>query len=141
MALSLFQDPFFFPSTRQLAQSGDDMRTMARLGACDIQETDNAHIFHVDVPGIKRDEVNIELKDNNVLLVSGQRQAKHETEDNEGHKWHRVERSYGSFSRAFHLPENSDVDNITANCDHGELVITVPKAPERQAKNRRIAIQ
>lgn len=55
MALSLFQDPFFFPSTRQLARVSDDMQQMARLGACDIQETESAHLFHIDAPGMARD--------------------------------------------------------------------------------------
>eukprot|EP00045_Choanoeca_perplexa_P018514 m.1140 g.1140 ORF g.1140 m.1140 type:complete len:143 (+) comp1797_c0_seq1:114-542(+) len=142
MALSLFQDPFFFPSSRQLAQTTEDMQTMSRLGACDIQETETAHIFHIDAPGMKPDEIHIELKDNNVLLVSGERQAKHEAGDGEGpDKWHRIERSFGKFSRAFHLPDNTDLDNISAGFNDGELTVTVPKAAEKPSRNRRIAIQ
>ena len=87
--------------------------------------------------------MHIELKSNNVLLVSGERSAKHEAgDDKEGQKWHRIERSYGKFSRAFQLPENADVDNISAGFEGGELMVTVPKAMSgQQAKTRRIAIQ
>lgn len=56
MALSLFQDPFLFPSSRQLRMS-NDMQQMARLGACDIQETEKAHLFHIDAPGMAREGV------------------------------------------------------------------------------------
>jgi HSP20 family protein len=88
-------------------------------------------------------EVTIELKNSNILLVAGEREAKHEAGDvKEGHKWHRIERSYGKFSRAFQLPDNSDLDNISASFENGELKVTVPKSMSaRHAKNRRIAIQ
>ena len=86
-------------------------------------------------------EIHLELKDNNVLLISGERLAKHEEGSDGENKWHRIERSYGKFSRAFHLPDNSDLDSISAEFRAGELMVTVPKAAVRPAKNRRIVIQ
>ena len=134
MALSLFQDPWFLPP-RQLEKASD----LNRLGACDVQETEKAHIFHMDAPGFDNDALNIEVKENNVLVISGERESKHDDEDPEN-KWHRVERSYGKFSRAFRHPADSDVDNITASFQKGELMVTVPKAA-RANGSRRIAIQ
>ncbi|EDQ85486.1 uncharacterized protein MONBRDRAFT_34249 [Monosiga brevicollis MX1] len=56
-------------------------------------------------------------------------------------RWHRVERSFGSFQRTFNLPEDANVDNITASMHNGELVVTVPKLPTPQPKTRKIQVQ
>merc|ERR1711907_692244 len=132
MALSLFSDRFFDDIVPRM----ETREMVPRLGACDIQETPNAHVLHFDAPGMKNDDVHIELKDGNMLHISGERKASHEDDqtDDSGVKWHRIERSFGKFQRAFKLPDDSDLDHINAKCDNGELVITVPKQEQPVSK-------
>jgi len=88
---------------------------------------------------MRKEDIDIRLHDNRVLSISGERRAER-TE--QGERWHRTERSYGSFHRAFRLPENADLDKISAACEHGVLTVTVPKKPtppEKEAK--RIDVQ
>jgi HSP20 family protein len=100
----------------------------------DLVEADDHFVLKADLPGLDEDAVNIEVQDN-VLTVSGERRS--ETEKREK-GWHRVERSFGRFSRSLTLPEGVDADAITAAFDKGVLEIKIPKPEER--KPRRIAI-
>jgi HSP20 family protein len=101
----------------------------------DIYETDDALVFQADLPGVAKDEVNIEVH-NNTLILCGER--KHDaavTEDN----YHRVERAYGSFQRFFVLPTMVDQEKVQASYHEGMLELRLPKL--ESAKPRRIAIQ
>jgi HSP20 family protein len=102
--------------------------------ATDLVETDDHLVLRVDLPGLGRDDVNIEVKDG-VLTVSGERKAEHE-EQADG--FHRVERSFGQFSRSMSLPDHVDAERITADFDKGVLEVRIPKPAER--KPRRIEI-
>lgn len=104
------------------------------LPAMDLVETDDNLVLRADLPGLGRDDVEIEVKDR-VLTVSGERRAEHE-ERQEG--FHRVERAFGRFSRALELPEGVDADRVEASFDRGVLEIRIPKPEERQP--RRIEI-
>lgn len=90
----------------------------------DWKETPEAHIFKADLPGIKKDEVKVEVEEERVLQISGER-SKEEEEKTD--KWHRVERSRGKFLRRFRLPENAKVDQVKASMEDGVLTVTVPK--------------
>jgi HSP20 family protein len=83
---------------------------------------------------LSEDDVAIEVQDN-VLTISGSREAEHERTEK---GWYRLERSYGSFSRSLTLPEGVDADKVEASFDRGVLEIHVPKPEER--KPRRISI-
>lgn len=96
--------------------------------AMDLIETDDAFVLKADLPGIGRDQVDIEVKDR-VLTVSGERKAEHE-DGSEG--FYRVERSFGRFSRSMSLPDGVDADAITADFDGGVLEVRVPKPAERK---------
>lgn len=104
----------------------------------DVKETKDKILVHAELPGLRKEDININV-DNGMLQISGERKAE-KKEENE--RWHRVERSYGSFYRSFRLPEEAVADKITARCDNGVLTVEVPKTarPERpQAK--RITVQ
>mmetsp|Transcript_44798 Transcript_44798/g.43394 ORF Transcript_44798/g.43394 Transcript_44798/m.43394 type:complete len:140 (+) Transcript_44798:63-482(+) len=123
MALQMFRDPFF--GEWPLAQSNFDKEPVS-LGALDVSETDTHHVIHADCPGLTNDEVKVQVKDGNLLTISGKRERKAEEHDEKRH-YHRVERSYGQFSRALRLPEDADVTKIEAHVDNGELTISIPK--------------
>ncbi|KAG1330666.1 18.1 kDa class I heat shock protein [Cocos nucifera] len=90
----------------------------------DWKETPEAHVFKADLPGVKREEVKVEVEEGGVLQISGER-SKEKEEKND--KWHRVERSSGKFLRRFRLPENAKVDQVKASMENGVLTVTVPK--------------
>jgi len=99
--------------------------------ATDIVETDKEFVFKAELPGVKKDEVSVELE-GNTLTIKGDRK---EEKEEKGKKMHRVERFYGSFMRSFTLPENVDAKAITAEMKDGVLEVHLPKtaAPERKA--------
>jgi len=97
--------------------------------AMDLVESGDDLVLRADLPGLERDDVTIEVKDN-VLTISGERKAEHE-EKSEG--YYRVERSFGSFSRALTLPKGVDADKITAQFEKGVLEVRIPKPEEAKA--------
>jgi HSP20 family protein len=102
--------------------------------AMDLVETDDHFVLRADLPGMTESDVNIELEDN-VLTVAGERKAEHE-DKREG--YYRVERAFGSFSRALTLPKGVDPEAVTADFKNGVLEVRVPKPEQR--KPRKIAI-
>ncbi len=104
------------------------------IPAMDLAETEDALVLKADLPGLTEDDVEIEVKDN-VLSVSGERKAESE-EKRKG--YHRIERSYGSFSRSLTLPDGVEPDQVKAEFANGVLEVRVPKPEER--KPTKIAI-
>lgn len=103
----------------------------------DIYEEKDNIIVKAELPGIKKEEVSIEIKDN-VLTLSGER--KHEAEKKK-ENYHRIERFYGKFTRSFTLPESVQVDKVKANYKDGVLEITLPKTEETKQKAIPIKIE
>ncbi|MGH9857245.1 MAG: Hsp20/alpha crystallin family protein [Acidobacteriota bacterium] len=101
----------------------------------DIFETEDHVKIHLDLPGMTKENLDIQLTENNTLTVRGER--KFEKVDKA--KYHRVERFYGNFMRSFVLPSNVEANKITATFKDGVLEIVLPKA--ESAKPRKIAIQ
>ncbi|KAI9334760.1 HSP20-like chaperone [Obelidium mucronatum] len=89
----------------------------------DLTENEKGYIVHADLPGVKKDEVNITIKDN-ILTISGERNTKKDTKDNQRHV---IERSFGKFSRSVRLPNDANADAVTATMDHGVLELTLLK--------------
>ena len=101
----------------------------------DLVETDDDFRLHLDVPGMTKDDITINLQ-NRTLTVSGERSSER-TDENE--EFVRVERAFGTFHRTFTLPDTVDADHIEATYDDGVLTINVPKTEERT--RRQIEIQ
>jgi HSP20 family protein len=104
------------------------------IPAMDVTEEGQEFVLRADLPGLREQDVNIEVEDN-VLTISGERRSEHE-DRREG--YYRVERAAGRFSRSLTLPEGVDPDSIQANFDDGVLTVRIPKPEER--KPRRVAI-
>lgn len=103
--------------------------------ALDVEENEDAFVLHVELPGMKADDVDISLEEN-VLTISGERTF---YADRERDGFKRVERRFGRFHRAVRLPDRVEPDGVTAAYRDGIVSVTVPKAPE--AKPRRIQIE
>lgn len=108
----------------------------------DVTETPNAMVLRMELPGMKREDLNIEVVGegkNKTLVVSGQSSRE---KSQEGENWVRMERSYGNFSRSFKLPEHINTDNIKANLDVGILTLNLPKIETaKERKSQKIAIE
>ena len=105
------------------------------LPTVDFVETENQFEVTVDLPGLKPEEVNVELKDGG-LWISGKRE---EEKEEKGKTYHRVERSHGEFRRVLPLPSTISEEKIDASFDNGVLKIIVPKSEE--AKTRHIEVK
>ena len=92
----------------------------------DLVETEDHLVLKADLPGLSEDDVEIEVKDG-VLTVSGERSAEHEQK---GEGYHRVERSFGRFSRSLTLPQGTNADKVDASFENGVLEVRVPKPAE-----------
>jgi HSP20 family protein len=96
--------------------------------AMDLVETDDHLVLRADLPGLDKEDVEIEVKDG-VLTISGERRTEHE---DSADGYHRVERAYGRFSRSLSLPQGIDADQAQADFEKGVLEVRIPKPAERQ---------
>ena len=127
-------DEAFSDMLRPLAQAdANPNRTWAP--PVDIRESEEALVLALDLPGLRKEDVNITLE-NNVLTISGDRPFE---ADQKNETIHRLERAYGAFTRSFTLGPTVQSDNVEANFQDGVLLIKVPKA--EASKPRRIAIK
>ncbi|KAL9270094.1 17.6 kDa class I heat shock protein 3-like protein [Drosera capensis] len=132
-------DPFDGLFQSSLTNLPSSARETAQLVSTKIdwKETPEAHIFRADLPGIKKEEVKVEVEDGNILQISGERSKEQEEKT---HKWHRVERSSGKFLRRFRLPENAKLEEVKATLENGVLTVTVPKVEEKKPEVKSIEI-
>lgn len=113
---------------------GEEVASRGWLPPVDIQETEDGYKLQAELPGLTKDDINITLE-NNVLRLSGERKFE---KDVNKENYQRIERTYGTFARAFALPQQVNPEGVQAAFDNGVLTIIVPKA--EQAKPRKIAI-
>lgn len=103
--------------------------------AFEVKETGDAFVFKADVPGIKESDIEVKLTGNR-LTIAGKREAEKEDKNE---TFYTYERSYGSFSRTFTLPDKADGEHVKAEMKNGELSIVVPKLPAAVAKRIPVA--
>ena len=103
--------------------------------AVDIFETDGEIVVKAELPGMERKDITLNLE-NNVLTLRGERRFEKETKDE---NYHRIERAYGGFSRAFSIPATVDEEKIRAEYKDGVLKIVLPKKDQAKPKEIRIA--
>jgi HSP20 family protein len=118
----------FFQGRGLGAGSGGNSAGRRWIPPMDLVEADDEYVLRADLPGLDRDDLEIEVKDN-VLTISGERRAEHE-DRKEG--YHRVERAFGRFSRSLDLPEGIDPSGVKADFERGVLEVRIPKPEERQ---------
>jgi len=103
----------------------------------DLRETDEAILVTAEMPGLEAKDFDIELSEG-MLRLKGEK--RHEYEEKEKGRIHRVERSYGSFERVIALPCEVETDKVTAEYQNGLLTVTLPKAPEAKRSVRHIEV-
>lgn len=107
-----------------------------RFMKLDIKEFSSVYVFDIELPGVKRDEIDLNIADD-ILTISVKISEQTNEEDP---KYIRKERKYGSYSRSFAIP-NIDSENIKANYDNGVLTVTLPKAVPQTISKRNISIE
>ncbi|KIM06846.1 MAG: heat-shock protein Hsp20 [Sulfurovum sp. FS06-10] len=101
------------------------------------REGKEAYHVEVELPGIKKEEVDIKV-DGNVLTISGERTLRNEVKEED---YQKVESRYGAFSRSFTLPEEVDVENIHAESENGIVEIVIPKLKKVDNNSKKIEIK
>ncbi len=148
MAMALIRwDPFreisslqermnrLFPDVRARTPFGEEeIMQGAWVPVVDIYETADSIVLKAELPGITKEDISVEVKDNTLTLKGEKKFEKEVNEEN----YHRVERSYGTFQRAFTLPSTVEQDKVKAKFKAGILVITLPKM--EQAKPKQIKV-
>ena len=129
----LLRDWPFGRIARRFEEGG--LRAGALSPAVDLAEDEKGYTVTVELPGVKKEDVTVELQDD-VLTIHGEKKS--EREEKKG-KSHWTERSYGSFSRSFSLPPTALAEGLKANFADGVLKVEIPK--REQAKSRQIAIK
>lgn len=104
---------------------------------CDIFETENELVVKAELPEVKKEDVKVSIE-NNVLTIRGERKFSEETKRE---NYHRLERSYGEFSRSFSLPNFVDVGKVNAEFKDGMLRVTMPKREESKPKQVEINVK
>jgi len=127
----LIRDPFLAAPFRLmdelLRNTGNGNRVTGFTPPVDVHETENEYLVTIDLPGVKSEDVNIEINDN-VLSISGARVA------DETGAAQLVERPYGTFARTLSLPQGVDSDSIQASYHDGVLELRIPKPAEQKPK-------
>jgi HSP20 family protein len=136
MALLMKPEPFSSEVTRLFNTLFDESQAQQRwVPAMDLFEAEDHFVVKADLPGLRQDDVSIEIRDN-ALTISGERKAEQEQRER---GWYRVERATGRFSRSLTLPEGVEPDSVAAEFDNGVLEVRIPKPEAR--KPRRVQIR
>jgi HSP20 family protein len=121
---------------RDLNDGDSPLSTAGFVPAVDVYEDEKAVVLKLEVPGIEEKDLDVSVE-NHTLTVKGERKMeKEEKEEN----FHRIERRYGSFFRAFTLPTTVDTENVQASYNAGVLRLELKKKPEAQPKQIKVNV-
>jgi HSP20 family protein len=126
--LRLFEDAF----SRMMTEPADNRPWSPSV---DVYETENELVLKADLPEVELKDIDVRVE-NQTLTIAGER--KFERKDS-GKAYHRIERSYGNFTRSFTIPSMFDTDHISAAFKNGALTVTLPK--KETAKPRQIKVE
>ena len=119
------------------SESGQNMLAVADWApSVDISETDSAYLIKGEIPGVKKEDVKVTIQDG-MLTIQGERKQEKEEK---GKKFHRIERSYGSFVRSFRVPDDADENSVKAEFKDGMLNVTLPKSEKAKARAVNISV-
>jgi HSP20 family protein len=114
-----------------LSEKGDGAPNLSSFSpAVNTRETETAYLIALDLPGVEKDAIAVDLKDN-TLTIGGERKFENEVKEE---NYFRLESRYGRFERRFSLPDNADAEAIEAAFKNGVLTLTLPKAQSKGAK-------
>ena len=135
--LNMLQDRMnrMFDDAGRTWRTDEPAATTTWSPAVDIFETEGEIVVKAELPGMERKDIALNLE-NNVLTVKGERRFTKEAKDD---NYHRIERSYGTFSRSFSIPATVDEEKIRADYREGVLKIVLPKKEQAKPKQIRIA--
>ena len=131
--------PFgMLPLSRPLSRP---LRRLAQFPAAgaprvDVFERDGNIVVKAELPGVKKEDINLSIEDGDLILRAEQREEREVKEEN----WYRMERSYGSLYRRLPLPEGVQPDRINASLNDGILEVTIPKPKEKETEAKKIPI-
>jgi HSP20 family protein len=121
---------------RDLNEGDDPVAAASFVPAVDIYEDAHKVVLKLEVPGVEQKDLDVRVE-NHTLTVKGERNfEKEEKEEN----FHRIERRYGSFYRAFTLPSTVDTENVAASYNAGVLKLELKKKPEAQPKQIQVKV-
>jgi HSP20 family protein len=124
-------DPF-----EQVGRLSSREQTWTFSPAFEVKETKDAYLFKADLPGVKESDLDITITGDRITISGKRETEQHEDSD----RFYAYERSFGSFSRAFTLPEGVDAANCAADLKDGVLHLRVPKLPEVQPKRIQVGV-
>ncbi len=131
MMEEFFDEPLFSLRPRMLERMG------AFFPRVDVSENDKEIVVTAEVPGMDENDVEVSFKDG-ILTIKGEKRAEKEEKDR---RYHRIERTYGSFRRDIEMPCEVEEDKITATYKKGELTVVLPKSTRPEVIGKRIPVQ
>ncbi len=127
-----FRNPDLLAHMNRLFEEGVGQRATAGVSSppVDITENKNEYIVSAEIPGVKKQDLTLELEDG-VITIAGEKKSEREEEGDKG-RW--LERTYGAFSRSFSLPSDADQEQINAQFADGVLRVTIAKSQKSKPK-------
>ncbi len=104
--------------------------------SADISETETAYLIKAEIPGVNKEDVKVTIQDG-MLTIQGERKMEKEEKDK---KFHRIERSYGSFMRSFRVPDDADESAVKAEFKDGVLNVTLNKTAKPKPKSINVSV-
>jgi HSP20 family protein len=126
-----------FGRTTARGEAGRELLKVADwMPSVDISETGASYLIKAEIPGVTKEDVKVTIQDG-MLTIQGERRQEKEEKDK---KFHRIERSYGSFVRSFSVPGDADESAVKAEFKDGMLNVTLPKSEKAKARAVNISV-